>query len=78
MAEPARREVPAEDVPEYDPRSLHRRLAFERAKREARIARRRGRKHAGLRFFTVIVVLLGLSGFLAYVVWHEIERLFGI
>ncbi len=78
MAEPAPQESPAQEAPRYDPHAIERRLAHERAKREARLAHKRGRRYAGIRFFVVILVLLGLTGLLAFVVWHEIQRLFGI
>ena len=49
-----------------------------RAKRQARVEQMRARRYAQIRFFIVILVLLGLSFFLALTVWREIERLFGL
>lgn len=78
MAEPARRPSSSRDVPEYDPDAIQRRLAHERARRNSRLAQRRVRRHAAIRFLVVIVVLLGFTFAVALVVWHEIRRLFGI
>ena len=78
MAEPARPRERVEEAPSYDPRSITRRLAHERAKRKARMAHKRRRRYAHIRFLVTIVVLIGLIVFCALVVWHEIGRLFGI
>ena len=78
MAEPARRQSSAPDIPEYDPTAIQRRLAHERARREARLDARRVRRNAALRFLVTIVVLLGFTVAVSLVIWHEIRRLFGI
>jgi hypothetical protein len=78
MAEPARRQTAAEEAPHYDPRSIERTLMEQRARREARRAHKRARGHARLRFFIVILVLLGGTAALGFVVWQEIQKLFGL
>jgi hypothetical protein len=77
MAQPARRPAP-EEAPTYDPRSIQRALLEQRARREARIAHKRRRRNGRIRFFVVIFALLGGAIALGVVVWHEIQRLFGL
>jgi hypothetical protein len=77
MAQPARRAVP-DEAPSYDPRSIQRTLLEQRARRESRIAHKRRRRNARIRFFIVILALLGGAIALGIVVWHEIQRLFGL
>jgi hypothetical protein len=78
MAEPARRGRATEEAPTYDPRSIERALAEQRARRAARTARERARRNARIRFFAVIVALLAGAVALGVVAWHEIQRLFGL
>jgi cell division septal protein FtsQ len=78
MAEPARRQTAAEEAPHYDPRSIERTLLEQRARREARLARKRARRHARIRFFVVILALLGGAIALGTIVWQEIQKLFGL
>jgi hypothetical protein len=78
MAEPARRQSAAEEAPHYDPRAIQRTLVEQRARREARTAHKRARGHARLRFFVVILALLGGAIALGVVAWQEIEKLFGL
>jgi hypothetical protein len=78
VAEPARRRKRQENVPTYDPAAVERAYAAHRAKRDARIRRRRARRYGRIRFFVVILLLLGLCVFLAVIAWREIERLFGL
>jgi hypothetical protein len=78
MAEPARRQTVADEAPHYDPRAIERTLVEQRARREARLAHKRARGHARLRFFIVILALLGGAVALGFVVWQEIQKLFGL
>jgi hypothetical protein len=78
MAEPARRPTAAEEAPPYDPRAIERTLIEQRARREARVARKRGRRHAHIRFFVVVLVLLGGAAALGFFVWSEVQNLFGL
>lgn len=79
MAEPARRPRASEVVPPSDPApAVDRAYHFHRARRRARIERRRSVRLAGLRFWIFLFFLLALTIFLAAVVWREIQRLFGI
>ena len=76
MAEPAR--SVAEDVPSVDPTAIEREIALQRARRRARIQRRRDRRLAHVRFWIVVVALVALSVFLTLTVWRELQRLFGL
>jgi hypothetical protein len=78
MAEPARRQTAAEEAPPYDPRAIERTLIEQRLRREARVAQKRARRHAHLRFLIVILVLLGGAAALGALVWQEIQKLFGL
>jgi hypothetical protein len=78
MAEPARRQTAAEEAPPYDPRAIQRTLIEQRARREARVAHKRARGHARIRFFIVILALLAGAIALGALVWQEIQRLFGL
>ena len=78
MAEPARRRhvkvaPPVDPAPAVD-RAYH----LHRARRRARIEHRRNTRRASLRFWIFLLVLLGLTVFLAVTVWREIQRLFGL
>jgi hypothetical protein len=78
VPEPARRRHAPEDVPRYDPTAVERAYSRYRAQRQARIQRRRARRYARIRFFTVIVLLLALCVYIGLTAWRELERLFGI
>jgi hypothetical protein len=78
MAEPARRQTAAEEAPPYDPRAIERTLLEQRARREVRLARKRARRHARIRFFVVILALLGGAIAIGTLVWQEIQKLFGL
>lgn len=84
MAEPATRpaaggDAPShDDVPPYDPVAVDRAYLQERARRRARVERRRAKRRAGLRFWLVVLLLLVASVLLSLTIWREIERLFGL
>jgi hypothetical protein len=78
MAEPARRQTAADEAPHYDPRSIERTLLAQRARREARVAQKRAKGHARIRFFVVIFALLGGAIALGFLIWQEAQRLFGL
>jgi hypothetical protein len=78
MAEPARRQTAADEAPHYDPRTIQRTLVEQRARREARVAHKRARGHARIRFFIVVLALLGGAIALGAIAWQEIQRLFGL
>ena len=78
MAEPARRRDAVEDPPPIDPVAIERAYRIHRARRRAREERVRERSHARVRFWAVLLMLLVLAGYLALVVWRQVEQLFGL
>ena len=78
MAEPARRHHAVEDPAPIDPRAIDRAYRFHRARRRAREDRVRERSLARLRFWAVLLTLFVLAAYLSLVVWHQVERLFGL
>jgi len=79
MAQPARRRVvePAEESP-VDPEAIDRAYHYHRARRNARVRRKREKAHARMRFFLTFAVLAGLSVFLLLTIWHEVQKVFGL
>jgi hypothetical protein len=53
-------------------------VRLHRARRNARIEHRRRTRHAGLRFWVVLVLLLVATGALSITIWNEIQKLFGL
>ena len=79
MAQPARRHVVAPpDEPPVDPEAIDRAYHYHRARRNARLRRKREKAHARLRFFLVFAVLAGLALFLLLTIWHEVQKVFGL
>ena len=78
MAEPARRQRPADEPPVLDPSAFERAYRRQRAKRRALMDRDRERRAARLRFWLMLVILISLSVYLALTVWQQIEKLFGL
>jgi hypothetical protein len=78
MAEPATRSQAGDDAPPFDPVAVDRAYLQERARRRARIERSRARRRAGMRFWLVLLVLIGISVLLTVTILNEVERLFGL
>ena len=78
MAQPARRPTALDEPPVHDPDAVARAYRFHRAKRQARLERRRAHRLAGLRFWFVAAALLLASLVLVVTVWREVQRLFGL
>jgi hypothetical protein len=79
MAQPARRHVAAPpEEPPVDPEAIDRAYHYHRARRNARVRRKREKAHARLRFFATFAVLVGLALFLLLTIWHEIQKVFGL
>jgi hypothetical protein len=78
MAEPARRHDAVEDPPPVDPAAIDRAYRFHRARRRAREDRMRERSLARMRFWVVLLALIVLTAYLSIVVWHQVQRLFGL
>jgi hypothetical protein len=78
MAEPATRDLQLDESPIADPGAIERAYRRERAKRRAKVEHRRRAKHAGLRFWVVLWVLLFASVILALTIWAQVQQLFGL
>ena len=79
MAQPARRRVaaPREESP-VDPEAIDRAYHYHRARRNARLRRKREKTHAQLRFYLTFAFLTGLALFLLLTSWHEVQKVFGL
>jgi len=79
MAQPAGRHVaaPPEESP-VDPEAVDRAYHYHRARRNARVRRKREKAHAGLRFYFTFAVLAGLALFLLLTIWHQVQKVFGL
>jgi hypothetical protein len=75
VALPERQQVEPELL---DPTTIQRNYRRERIRRRAREERQRERALARLRFWLVLAAVLATSIGLAIVIWHQIQRLFGL
>ena len=78
MAQPAHRVVTPPDEPPVDPEAVDRAYHYHRARRNARVRRKRENSRARLRFIVTFAVLAGLGLFLMLTIWHEIQNVFGL
>lgn len=78
MAQSARRHEAAEEAPPYDPGAIERTLLEQRRRRDSRVAHKRARRNAQIRFLFVILALLGGTIALGVIVWRQIQHLFGL
>jgi hypothetical protein len=78
MAQPARR-VAAPQEPPVDPaEAIDRAYHYHRARRNAKLRRKREHTRARLRFLVTFAVLLALVVALMLTLWHEVQRVFGL
>jgi hypothetical protein len=78
MAQPARKGPELDEPPLADPAEIDRARREYRARRQARVERRRDRKLARIRFWGVLGALFLASLVIAVTAWLEIERQFGL
>ena len=78
MAQPARRPEMVDESLELDPAAVQRAYQLHRARRRARRNHQRETKRAHVRFWFVLLVLVAASIYLSVVIWHQIERTFGL
>jgi hypothetical protein len=78
MAQPARRVAAPPEEPPVDPEAIDRAYRYHRARRNARLRRKREKANARLRFLVTFLVLVGLAIFLMLTSWHEVQRVFGL
>jgi hypothetical protein len=69
---------PPDEAPALDPDAVRRSYHLHRARRKAKIERRRRSKRAGARFWVVLVLLVAVCVLLALTTWREVGRLFGL
>ena len=70
--------MPSDDVPVVDHEAVRDTVRLHRARRKARIEHRNRTRRAGIRFWLVLLLLLVASVVLSIVIWHQIQRLFGL
>jgi len=70
-------EVPS-DLPMLDPGAVRRNYREARLRRRQRIERTIRSRHASVRFWAVLVILLSFSAYIGVTVWNQIEQLFGL
>lgn len=78
MAQSARYEEELGEALPLDPDAIRRAYRFHRARRFARVERRRERRYARLRFWAFFGLLILGVLVLLVTVWHEIRQLFGL
>jgi Tfp pilus assembly protein PilN len=78
MAQPARRPEMVDEALQLDPVAVQRAYQVHRARRRAHRHRRQETKRARLRFWLVLLGLVAVSVYLSIVIWHQIERTFGL
>jgi hypothetical protein len=78
MAQPARRPEMVDEALQLDPVAVQRAYRLHRARRRAHRHQRQETKRAKLRFWLVLLGLVALSIYLSIVIWHQIERTFGL
>ncbi len=78
LREPASGDEAASDLPFVDHEAVRETVRLHRARRRARTERRKRSRHAGIRFWLVLIVLLVVSVALSITIWREIQRLFGL
>jgi hypothetical protein len=78
MAQPARRPPAVEEPPLVDPSEIERAYRLAKARRHARLERRRETRLAHFRFWFVLAALVIVIAVVGVTVWNEIRRLFGL
>jgi hypothetical protein len=77
MAQPARR-VAVPEEPPVDPEAIDRAYRYHRARRNAKLRRKREKARANLRFVLTVSLLVALAIFLMLTIWHEVQNVFGL
>ena len=67
-----------EDAPIVDPTAIRRNYRRARARRRAKVERRRETRLAHVRFWVVLGGLVFLIVFLGLTVWDKVQQLFGL
>jgi hypothetical protein len=61
-----------------DPKVVAKNYRIARLRRRQRIEQTMRSRHAGVRFWAFMVLLLALSAYFGITVWNQVERLFGL
>jgi hypothetical protein len=77
-AQPEHPPVVDEDPPVVAPGAIDRANRPHRARRRARVEHRQRARHASLRFWLVLWLLLFASVVLALTIWGQVQSLFGL
>jgi hypothetical protein len=77
VAQPARRVVVPEEPP-VDPEAIDRAYRYHRARRNAKLRRKRESSRARLRFVLTVSVLAALAIAIMLTLWHEVQNVFGL
>ena len=67
-----------QDLPVLDPSAVRRNYREARLRRRHRIERAMQSRHAGVRFWAVLLILLSFSAYIGVTVWNQIQQLFGL
>jgi hypothetical protein len=78
MSQPGRKTPSVEEPPIYDQAAIERAYRRHRARRRARIERRRANRLARVRFWAVLGALFLGCLVLAVTIWIEVGQLFGL
>jgi hypothetical protein len=78
MAQPAETPSAVERPPLADPSEIERAYRLAKARRHARLERRRETQLARFRFWFVLAALVIMIAVVGVTVWREIQRLFGL
>ena len=78
MAEPAPIPSEMDEPPLHDPSSTSRAYHYHRAKRAARIERRRERRWARIRFWFMLGCLLMVLAVIGVLILQQVQNVFGI
>ncbi len=78
MRQRTRTSDPPDEVPVLDPKVVARNYRMARLKRRHRLERTMRSRHAGVRFWAIIALLLALSVYVGVIVWDQVEHVFGL
>ena len=78
MGEPARIPTPLDEPPLHDPHSVRQAYHYHRARRAARIHRRRERRWARVRFWAMLGGLLLVFAVIAVLILQQVQNIFGV
>jgi len=71
-------ELGPEEVPVSDPETRELRYRHHRARRQARIRAKEETRLARYRFWIVLIVLVAIAAVFVVLVWHQVQKLFGL